>query len=253
MSDLRKVIAGFASKRRERLVGKRKFEFERLLIIIDDFEVIGPVLAPFLFGSLLPLLRNADFESVLLIIGRDELESAHPEWSDSYSDFIQEKIRLQLFNQRQALEFLSANDVSGSEADRFYAFSEGYPFLLNLLVETRGQVEDGKLPIDLSRRVFDRTTKWMSETQKAWFSTVVYLETISIATLHWFFGPEDVANIQAWFERDAAIRDPRASVYRVRADIRTNVLRYLEARDPDGHKEKLAKIKEGLQKASSQL
>ena len=45
-------------------------------------------------GHLLPALRSANFESVVMILGRDRLEATHPAWNQTFTPNLLERIAL---------------------------------------------------------------------------------------------------------------------------------------------------------------
>ena len=48
---------------------------ERLLIVLEDYESLAPLMQSFLLGSFLPLLQTSSLDVTVLIIGRDRLSS----------------------------------------------------------------------------------------------------------------------------------------------------------------------------------
>jgi hypothetical protein len=80
VSDLAALLAGC---RRRDILRPRLTKvggLDRLLLVIDDFEGLVPHWGDFLVHHLLPALRSARFESVVVILGRDPLRGTHPGW-----------------------------------------------------------------------------------------------------------------------------------------------------------------------------
>jgi hypothetical protein len=256
--DLHGVTADHLSEDLSKCVGPRKtrkrlgirisgHEFSRLLVVLDDFEVLGPVLSDFVFGSFVPRLENADFETVLIVVGRDDLQASNPDWAYRYQRYFRGQIRLAPFSRDQALEFLRAHQITGQDAEEIFKYTEGFPFLLKLICEERGVTGDKDAfeqgAADVPRQFFDRTTRWMSSREIDWFTKIVYLDKVNADTLGWFFSADAVETILRWFEREGAVRDPRARVFRVRGVIREKVLQYLSTRQPTKHQQMLDIIK----------
>jgi hypothetical protein len=227
------------------------FEFNKLLIVLDDFEVLGPTLGDYVFGALVPKLAAARFTSVIVVIGRDTFQSSNPDWHFKYKRFMRDQIRLFPFKKAEAIEYLATAGITGDEAEEVYKYTEGFPFLMSLVVEERGTLEDSETGaiggVDVARQFYDRTVRWMTPQQAEWFSAVVYLDRVNVETLSWFFPNELVPSIQYWFEREASIRDPRAQVFKVKNILRTKVVPYLGTRDPGRHKKMLDTTKAHLQ------
>jgi hypothetical protein len=239
LSDLSAALGPYQKRDRFRLLTQRRIEgLDRLLLVFDDFEAVGPVLEEFLVGSLIPRLARASFPTLLVVLGRDDLDAMHPSWSQHCRQFIREQIRLAPFSREEAMELLSTAGVPEGRREEIYRATQGFPFLLTLLIdELATEGADSALFL---RKFFDRTTRWMTDREREWLIRVCYLEQVNLDTLARVFPPERVGAIQEWFEREASIRDPGAAVFRVRPLIREKVLRYQELRAPSRHRELLA-------------
>jgi hypothetical protein len=207
----------------------------RLLIVLDDYEALAPVLGDFLVGSLVPRLAEARFPTLMIVSGRDDLEATHPGWAQHAQRWLAEQIRLAPFGREDALALLAEAGVAEDRRERIFELTQGFPFLLTLAAEEAGF--EGAGSALFLRKFFDRTTRWMTDEETEWFSRVCYLDVVNEDTLARVFPEEDVRRIQDWFEREASIRDPAAEVFRVRPLIREKVLRYLEVRSPSRHRE----------------
>jgi hypothetical protein len=216
---------------------------DRLLLVIDDFEALAPTLEEFLVGALIPRLADAPFPATLIVLGRDDLDAMHPAWGQHCRQYLREQIRLSPFGREAALDLLARAGVPEARREEVYQATQGFPFLLGLLVEELGA--EGTDSALFLRKFFDRTTRWMSAREREWFVRICYLDRVNIDTLAPLFPGEDTDRIQDWFEREASIRDPAAAVFRVRPLIRDKVLRYLELRSPARHRE-LAERAAGL-------
>ncbi|MFO0761170.1 MAG: ATP-binding protein [Byssovorax sp.] len=214
---------------------------KRLVLAIDDYEALAPMLGDFLVGSLLPRLAAAPFPTLLLISGRDALEDTHVGWSQHAKKHLRAEIKLAPFPREEALDLLARAGVPEERRDAIVEATHGFPFLLDLAIEEESSGAAGSALF--LRRFFDRTTRWMSRREQEWFTKVCYLDRVDEDTLGRLFPLEDVAPIQDWFEREASIRDPAADCFRVRPLIRDKVLRYLAIRGPKRHEELVARAK----------
>ena len=167
----------------------------------------------------------------------------HPAWSQHCRRYLVDQIRLAPFGREAALDLLDKAGVPEARREELYQATQGFPFLLALLVEELGE-EGGGSALFL-RRFFDRTTRWMAPREREWLTRVCYLDEVNLDTLSPLFPGEDVERIQDWFERESSIRDPTAPVFRVRPLIREKVLRYLELRSPSRHRELLDLARKG--------
>jgi hypothetical protein len=235
VTDLSAAIGGYQAKDRRKLTQGGIPNAKRLLLVLDDYELLNPLLGDFLIGALLPELAKAQFETVMVILCRDDLESTHVGWAQHCRKYIRDQIRLSAFDQPTALELLKVAGVSEERRKPLFEATQGYPFLLSLVIEEAAHEANSALFL---RRFYDRTTRWMSPREQEWFERVCYLERVNEDTLARLFPGEDVREIQNWFEREPSIRDPSASFFRVRPLIREKVLRYLELRAPSRHKDR---------------
>lgn len=209
----------------------------KLLIWIDDYEALQPVLEDFLLGALVPALAACEFDTVLWISGRDDLEDGNGDWSRQYKRYLEPRLRLRAFDEPTSRAMLTKLGVDEARATQLFAMTRGYPLLLQLLVEELTDGEGGSALA--ARRFFERTTRWMSPEEIEWFVRVCYLDRVNEDTLARLFPAEQIAAIQAWFEKEPSIRDPNASEFVVRPLIREKVLRYQELRAPSQHRELL--------------
>ena len=213
----------------------------RFLVVIDDYEVLAPVLGDFLVGSLLPRLANAPFPTLLIVGSRDDLEATHPGWGQHAKRWMREQIRLAPFDEETAFRLLAEAGIAEERWAAIHEATRGLPFLLTLVVEEANAPEaDSAL---FAKKFFDRTTRWMTPKEREWFAAVCYLDNIDEDTLRVFFPKEEVPLIQEWFEREASIRDPATRSFRMRQLVREKALRYLETRSPSRHREMLRKAK----------
>ena len=112
ISDLTSAIAGCQSRNPLKRMQKPIENVSRLLIVLDDYEVLAPVLGDFLVGSLIPRLANAPFPTLLIVASRDDLEATHPGWSQHAKRWLREQIRLAPFDKETAFGLLTEAGVA---------------------------------------------------------------------------------------------------------------------------------------------
>jgi hypothetical protein len=213
----------------------------RLLLLIDDFEVLADTLGDFLIGKLIPQLAAANFTTLILVVGRDDLEASHMGWAQHCRKYIRDEMRIEPLSREAAFQMLREAGIAEERIASVYESTQGFPFLLNLVIEENRNGE-GDTALFL-RKFFDRTTRWMSEREREWFSKICYLDDVNEDTLRWLFPAEEVPRIQQWFEKDP-VRDPTSRTFRVRPLIRDKVLRYQEVRTPSLHRKMLELVRE---------
>jgi hypothetical protein len=235
VTDLSAAVVGYRKEDRFRLTQSPIPDVERVVLVVDDFEALAPALEEFLVSSLIPRLAEAPFPTLMILIGRDDLEAMHPHWGQHCKKYIRDQIRLAPFDRESAMDLLARSGVPPERREELYQTTQGFPFLLSLLIEELG--EAGADSALFLRKFYDRTTRWMSVRERAWFERVCYLDKVNLDSLAPLFPEDSVESVQDWFEHEASIRDPSAAVFQVRPLIREKVLRYLELRSPSRHRE----------------
>jgi hypothetical protein len=238
-TDLSAALVGYEAKDALlKTTQARVAGIDRLLLVLDDYEVLEGLLGDFLVGALVPELSTAPFRTVLIILGRDELESTHPGWSQHCRRFLREQIRVAPFDEEGANALFAEAGIAPSRWPGLFRATQGFPFLIHLALEEESAT--GADSVTFLRRFFDRTTRWMTEREREWFSRVCYLERVDEDSLRWMFPEESsrvIAQIQSWFEREPSIRDPAAPYFRVRPMVREKLLRFFAVRAPARHRE----------------
>ena len=237
LSDIAAALVGYLKKDRFSKVAHTPIGgLNQLMLIIDDFEAIAPVLEDFFISSLIPRLSAAPFTTVMIVLCRDDLKAMHPGWEQHSKRFVREQIRLRAFDREAAFATLARGTVTKERWEDLYTATQGFPFLLNEFVE-----ESGAESALFLRKFFDRQTRWMSREQVDWFTKTCYLTEVNEDTLLRFFSRDVIVQVQSWFERESSIRDSGSATFRVRPLIREWVLRYLEAHAPSRHREMTAR------------
>lgn len=232
VSDLSAILKKYRNEDTGKATHKKLKGIDRLLLIIDDFEMLQEPLGEFLVGHFLPELRTANFESVVFILGRDQLEATHPGWGQHLNMNLLRRIDLSPLSKPEMDQLVeSYGVVSDVEKERAWNDTQGYPFYVQLWIE---EVESGGQGGLMLKRFYDRTTRWMRPVEKEWLHHVLFLDKVNIRILGYMLGdkysPEEVQN---WFEGEGSIRDTSGKGFRVREYIRSRLIEYISERDPD--------------------
>ncbi len=235
--DLHAMTAGWRLQDLFRGTQAKVDGLDRALLWFDDYEAIGPTLSSFLVSHLIPQLAQTEIPVIVLVVGRDDVRETDASWEQHLKQHLVETIRLAPFSEEAALDYLAEADITGERAASIWQMTQGFPFLLSLLVDEEAESAGGT--VTFLQRFYDRTTRWMTDTQRGWFEKACYLDVVNEDTLELYFPAERTEAIQRWFQSEASIRDPASASWRVRPLIRDKVLRYLELRSPKKHRQAL--------------
>ena len=156
LDDLRRLVFDPELCDPEHKSGSEK-RFRRVVIVIDDFETLGACLSDFLFSSLLPLAKDEDFGTVLIVVGRDDLsQTLSPSIYNQYQRSIKAEVSLEPFNRDQTISFLADNGIVGPQSEDIFDWSRGNPYLLSLRRRSKHN-------LNASREYYLRGTQWMKE------------------------------------------------------------------------------------------
>lgn len=233
--DLIAILSGYKSEWYKASHKKLK-GVDRLLLIVDDYEVLKGTLEGLLVGHVLPKLRSADFESTIILMGRDRLGDTALEWERNLKGIQLPPISLKPFTQAEMDEMVTVNGVKSSkEKKRAWADTNGYPYFVQMWLE---EMESGGRSAMMLKRVYERTTSWMSEEEKGWLEHALFLGEVNVRTLGKALGnAAEAKRANVWFQGDASIRDTVGSTFRVREYLRSRLLEYLKISDPDRYDE----------------
>jgi len=68
-----------------------------LLLVIDDFEILGKTIIEFVTTALIPALEEANFHTTLILVGRDDISDAHIAFQHHLSHLVKDRLRLDKF------------------------------------------------------------------------------------------------------------------------------------------------------------
>lgn len=243
LGDITAALVGYRKKDLFKNTQDKLEGFSRLLIVLDDFEAIAPVLSDFVISSLLPRLAVASFPVVVLIACRDDLDAIHPGFAQNAKRWLKEDIRLKSFDRETALALMTEAGVPEAKQSRLFDMTHGFPYLLSLVIEQEMAPEGGSALF--AKKFFDRTARWMTDRERGWFTQLCYLDVVNVNTIEAMM--DEVVEptlVQDWFEREASIRDPAAKVFTIRPLVREKCLQYFATRAPKRHGEMLERAKQ---------
>ena len=236
VSDLSAILKKYRSVDRLKAAHSKVKGIDRLLLILDDYEVLQEPLGEFLVGHLLPALRAANFQSVIVILGRDQLEVTHPAWDHHLKPNLLTKIVLAPLSRSEMDRLVESYGVSArDEMERAWNDTQGNPFYVQLWIE---EASCGGRAAVMLKRLHDRTTRWMSQRERGWLQHALFLDEVNVRTLRAMIGNEEEA-VEAfnWFQCEGSVRDTSASIFRVREYLRSRLIDYLRVSDPDRSEE----------------
>jgi hypothetical protein len=193
---------------------------DRLLLVLDDFEILGKTIIDFVTNALIPALKQANFHSTIIIIGRDSLSDAHVAFQHHLSNLVREKIRLEKFPDTVALQMFREAGHPEEDLPNLLEESQGYPFLVTLLCEAKSG------SVSFFQQFFERTTRWMAPTEKSWVLPLCYLDRITEASVSAMIPDSPAAAVIEWFKHEASLRDPNAQWYVIAPYIRRTLKEY---------------------------
>lgn len=195
-------------------------EYSSLLLVIDDFEILGSTVVDFLVTSLIRSLQSAPFATKIVIVGRDDLFDAHISFQHHLSGLVIDKLRLEQFDPAVTEKMLLGAGYSTDELPELLEESQGYPFIVSLLCEAKGGT------VSFYKRFFERTTRWMTVTQRDWVLLLCYLDRIDEQTIERMLVQPIGKAVMEWFSNEASLRDPNAQCYVIAPYIRRTLKAY---------------------------
>jgi hypothetical protein len=232
LSDLSAILVGYRAEDWYKPSRSKIEGIDRLLLILDDYEKLQASIGEFVVSYLLPALKSARFESVVIILGRDQLQATHPAWDQHLRPILLPRIVLEPLSRQDMEELVESYGVrSSGEKERAWQDTQGYPFYVQLWIE---EVESGGRSVVMLKRFYDRTTRWMSDKEKEWLHLTLFLEEVNKWSLRSMTeNDEEAQDAFRWFEREGSVRDTVGGVFRVREYLRSRLSDYLCISDLD--------------------
>ncbi len=232
VSDLSAILTRYRTQDRLKATHGKVRGIDRLLLVLDDYERLQYSLGEFLVCHLLPTLRSVNFQSVVFVLGRDQLAATHPAWDHHLKANMLQCIELSPFSKHEMDQLVESYGVtSPSEKQRAWNDTQGYPYYVQLWIE---EMESGGRTALMLKRFHDRTTRWMGERERGWLQHMLFLDAVNKRTLRAMLDDgREAEEAFAWFERAGSVRDTSGSFFRVRGYLRSRLIDYLRASDPE--------------------
>lgn len=219
--------------------------FERLLLIIDDYEALHEIAGEH-FTQHLPLaLQRHRVRARVIFVGRDSVADTHPGFTDRLDAYFSSyaEIKLKEFSRDEAEGFIRQHQISEPAViERIIAETSGFPFLLD--AEVRDQQEGGRSALGLER-FYQRTTRWMTDEQRRWIVPLCFLEQVHNQSIRRIMPDEPTEQVMAWFKAEASIRAPTGKSWTVMPIIRSRIKEWLYNQDPERHAALEAQSRQG--------
>lgn len=214
--------------------GVKGIQHERLLLVLDDYEGLSEVLGRFLTAELLPRLRVATFETLLIVLGRDDLRMTDTAWEDTLAPVLGDRrLVLRPLDAEEIVELCRLRGIDDpAVAQKIHAESHGFPWLVDILVGDLGADETG--PITSYRRFVQRMARFMTDRERGWFEALCFLDAVNYASIALVLPDEDPELVMEWFINEQSIRSYTAELWKVWPYIRHRVLLYRWSIDPTG-------------------
>ncbi len=193
---------------------------DHLLLIFDDFEILGKTITDFITTALIPSLINSKFKSTIIILGRDKLSDADEIFNHHLSVLIRSTIRLERFSKKIAEQMFRNAGHPKKDLPTLIEESQLTPFLVTLLCEAKGG------SVSFYQQFYERTTRWLKPEEKNWVLPLCYLDKITEASIPEMITDTPASNIIEWFEKEASLRDPNAEWYTIAPYIRRTLKEY---------------------------
>lgn len=236
IGDLSAVLAGYRRNDFFKPTRRKVRQLDRLLLIIDDYELLSRPLGEFLVAHLMPKLERAAFESVVVVLGRDQLANTHPGWAQHLAGVMLEPIRLNPLSRNEVNELAAAHGVtSARQRNRVWHDTEGYPIYIQLWLE---EIKQGGQTAVMLKRFHERTTRWMDDRERGWLEHFLFLDEVNLRTArHMLQDEEEARRATEWFRSEGSVRDTEAASFRVREYLRSRLIAYLEVCNPDRYEQ----------------
>jgi hypothetical protein len=192
--------------------------------VIDDYETTGLVLGDFLLSHLLGEFAKAPFPTLVIILGRDDLYNAHPEFAHHWSHAIRARISIKPFTLEEGVQYLTQAGYETAQARDLYYKTKGFPFVLSLLANFKANKDER--PAVFFQQFYERTTRWMTTQQREWLFPLCYLDAVNESTIHGMLPDVNPQIVMEWFSHEASVRSDASNVYCIAPFIREMLQEY---------------------------
>ena len=218
-TDIRARLVGYDGKNLFKLLNPPAKGINRFILVLDDYESVSGVLGEFCVAHLFRRLIEAPYPTLVIIAGRDDLRNVHPEFAKSLAPYVRDRIQLEPFTREEAVSYLKNAGYDEARAVKLYGESKGYPFVLALLADFKAN--EGSRPAIFYQQFFERTTQWMTDQQKAWLTSLLYLDDVNEGSVARMLPEASASIVVNWFRTEASVRDTQAPCFRVDPYIRS--------------------------------
>lgn len=220
IADLCAILNRYRRRDRHKFTHSPIKGLDRLLLIVDDFEILGKTIIEFVTTALIPALQDSNFHTTLIFVGRDDLSDAHVSFQHHLAPLVRQKIRLDKFNDEVTRAMFVEAGYADDDMSKLLQESLGYPFLVKLLCEAKGG------SVSFYQQFYERTTRWMGPTEKMWVLPLCYLETITEESAAIMLPNASPSSVLDWFKHEASLRDPHAASYVIAPYIRRTLIEF---------------------------
>jgi hypothetical protein len=214
--------------------GREPTPFRRLLLVLDDYEGLSEILGRTVVGELVPRLRDATFETLLIVIGRDDIRMTDGAWESSLASVLGgRRVVLRPLGADEMTELCAERAVDDpTTVARILEESHGYPWLVDILLDDLAS--SGKSPVTSYHRFVRRMSRFMTDEERGWFEALCFLDAVSFATIEKVLPTADKELVMSWFINEQSIRSYESDTWKVWPYIRNRVLLYRWSIDPEG-------------------
>ena len=149
LSDLTTILAGYRRKDVWKPSHKKLPDTHQLLLVLDDYEKLQDTLEEFLVGYVLPALQTAPFPSLVIVLGRDQLQATHPAWDHHLAASLLKPLVLAPLSRAEMDALVTSYGVTASEdKERAWLDTQGYPFYVQLWIEEAESGGSGRVALE---------------------------------------------------------------------------------------------------------
>lgn len=227
IGDLSAILSNYRFADRFKLTHRSIEGLNRLILVVDDYETTGDILAPFLLGGVIRGLREAEFPTLVVMIGRDNLSDSKDEnvaWSQHHGDILAPQVTLDPLSAEESAEMLTNAGYNKTQAKQIHGQTQGIPELLRFFADN--QKHYGNDAAVYYQEFYQRTTRWMTKPQKRWLMATIYLDAVNQGTVEVMLPDEDPELVVDWFRSEGSVRDKSASEFVAAPVVREMLLKH---------------------------
>jgi hypothetical protein len=199
-------------------------------LIIDDYESLQGRLEEFLLNNFIRELEQANFNTLLIILGRDRLTDTHTAWRQHHRRNVIDEIILNTFSKLESEEYVRSYGINDDKViAQMIEATDGFPFLL------ASEVEDyihGRGSAVSLKNYYDRITRWMTPEQKEWLEPLCFLDVVNEDTIAAMLPDQDAKKVLEWFKVESSVRNPHSQKWVVQALMKSKIKEYINNDSP---------------------